>query len=86
MGERIGYIGLGKMGLALSKVLLEDGHEVCGYDVDEERKKMLADAGGRPLDSGGEVAENADIVCSILFETRAHRGERFWGKRGRLRQ
>ena len=44
MGERIGYIGLGKMGLALSKVLLEDGHEVCGYDVDEERKKMLADA------------------------------------------
>lgn len=81
MGERIGYIGLGKMGLALSKVLLEDGHEVCGYDVDEERKKMLADAGGRPLDSGGEVAENADIVCSILLKPE-HIEENAFGENG----
>ena len=86
MGERIGYIGLGKMGLALSKVLLEDGHEVCGYDVDEERKKMLADAGGRPARlrprGGGECGYR--LLDSL--EARAHRGERFWGKRGRLRQ
>ena len=81
MGERIGYIGLGKMGLALSKVLLEDGHEVCGYDVDEERKKMLADAGGRPLDSGREVAENADIVCSILLKPE-HIEENAFGENG----
>ena len=81
MGERIGYIGLGKMGLALSKVLLEDGHEVCGYDVDEERKKMLADAGGRPLDSGREVEENAEIVGSILLKPE-HIEENAFGENG----
>ena len=55
MGERIGYIGLGKMGLALSKVLLEDGHEVCGYDVDEERKRTPPPASSRFMREGTGV-------------------------------
>lgn len=81
MGARVGYIGLGKMGLALSQVLLEDGHEVCGYDVDDARKEMLAAAGGRPLDSAREVAENADIVCSILLRPE-HIEENAFGANG----
>ena len=35
MGERIGYIGPGKMGPGLPELLLEDGREACGFDVDE---------------------------------------------------
>ena len=71
----------GQDGAGLIEVLLEDGHEVCGFDVDEERKRMLADAGGRPLDSGQEVAENADIVCSILLKPE-HIEENAFGERG----
>lgn len=35
MGERIGYTGPGKTGPGLPEVLLEDGREACGFDVDE---------------------------------------------------
>ena len=49
MGEKLGMIGLGKMGLALSRQMIADGHAVGGYDIDSGRMKMLADEGGTPL-------------------------------------
>ena len=30
MGKRLGMIGLGKMGLALARAMMADGHEVYG--------------------------------------------------------
>jgi len=68
MGERLGYIGLGKMGLALSRALIADGHAVCGYDIDPARMRMLKEAGGQPAASAKEVAENSDITFSILLK------------------
>jgi 2-hydroxy-3-oxopropionate reductase len=68
MGERLGYIGLGKMGLALSRALIADGHAVCGYDIDPARMGMLKEAGGQPVPSAKEVAERSDIVFSILLK------------------
>ena len=41
MGEKLGMIGLGKMGIALSKEFIAEGHEMIGYDIDEGRMKML---------------------------------------------
>jgi 2-hydroxy-3-oxopropionate reductase len=68
MGEKLGMIGLGKMGQALSRQMMADGHAVCGYDIDPERMQMLADAGGTPLANAREVAENSDITFSILLK------------------
>lgn len=68
MGERLGFIGLGKMGLALSRALLADGHAVAGYDIDPARGEMLKEAGGTPAASAREVAEQSDIVFSILLK------------------
>ena len=68
MGEKLGMIGLGKMGLPLCRQLMADGHEVCGYDIDPERGRMLEKAGGRSLPSARAVAEQSDITFSILLK------------------
>jgi len=68
MGEKLGMIGVGKMGLALSRTMMADGHEVYGYDIDPERLKMLEEAGGHAAASSKEVAERSDITFSILLK------------------
>lgn len=67
MAEKLGMIGLGKMGLPLSQQLMADGHFVCGYDIDPERMRLLEDAGGSAAASARDVAEQSDITFSILL-------------------
>src|ERR1700690_3823774 len=64
MGQRIGVIGLGQIGLPLAKLLLEAGHEVIGYRRGDMRE--LRQAGGQSAGSPREVAESADIILSCL--------------------
>ena len=68
MGERLGMIGLGKMGLALARTMMADGHEVCGYDIDPARMEMLEKAGGLPVASAKEMARRSGITFSILVK------------------
>ena len=44
--QTIGFIGLGAMGVGMSKNLLDAGYAVCGYDVNAESMAALVDAGG----------------------------------------
>jgi 2-hydroxy-3-oxopropionate reductase len=67
MGEKLGMIGLGKMGLPLSRQLMADGHAVTGFDIDMARMDLLVSAGGRAAGSAREVAEESDITFSILL-------------------
>jgi L-threonate 2-dehydrogenase len=64
MGQRIGVIGLGQIGLPLAKLLLEAGHEVVGYRRGDMRE--LRQAGGQSADSPREIAESAEIILSCL--------------------
>jgi 3-hydroxyisobutyrate dehydrogenase-like beta-hydroxyacid dehydrogenase len=68
MGERLGMIGLGKMGLALARTMMADGHEVCGYDIDPARMRMLEEVGGHPVASAKEMARRSAITFSILLK------------------
>ncbi|MGY9015427.1 MAG: NAD(P)-dependent oxidoreductase, partial [Rhodospirillales bacterium] len=81
MGENLGMIGLGKMGLALSRQMMADGHTLFGYDIDPTRMAMLKDEGGTPLGSAKEVAEQCDITMSILL-ARDHIEENTLGPNG----
>jgi len=81
MGEKLGMIGLGKMGIPLSRMLMADGHTVCGYDIDPVRTAMLEEAGGTALSSAKEVAESSDITFSILLKPE-HIEENTIGPRG----
>ena len=81
MSQKLGYIGLGKMGLALSKSLLKNGYDVYGYDIDPKRLEMLKEIGGNPVSSSKELAETCDIVFSILLKTE-HIEENTFGDNG----
>ena len=81
MGEKLGMIGLGKMGIALSKEFIAEGHEMIGYDIDEGRMKMLEDLGGSRAASAKEIAEQCGITFSILLKE-AHIEENTFGPNG----
>jgi 2-hydroxy-3-oxopropionate reductase len=68
MGEKLGMIGLGKMGLALARQMMNDGHELFGYDNDPERMSLFEGEGGTPVASSEILAENCDITFSILLK------------------
>ncbi len=46
---KIGYVGLGKMGMGMVKLLLEKGHEVVATDPNEEARKEAEAAGAETV-------------------------------------
>jgi 3-hydroxyisobutyrate dehydrogenase-like beta-hydroxyacid dehydrogenase len=66
MVERVGLIGLGVMGTAMSGHLIDAGYEVSGFDIDESRMDVLTAAGGHRRAGAAEVAEHADLVLLSL--------------------
>ena len=60
--ETIGFIGLGLMGRAFSRNLIEDGYRLVGADPVAEAREAFEDMGGAALASPKEVAEAADFV------------------------
>lgn len=58
----VGVVGLGVMGSAVARHLIEGGHTVRGFDVDHERMTALAELGGISEQNAGAVAEKSDAV------------------------
>ncbi|MGB9930957.1 phosphogluconate dehydrogenase (NAD(+)-dependent, decarboxylating) [Haloarcula amylolytica] len=56
-GMELGVIGLGRMGRIVVDRVLEAGHEVVVFDIDEESVAEAADAGARPASSIEDLAE-----------------------------
>ncbi len=50
--QRIGVVGLGVMGSAMSSHLIKAGYELHGYDVVPERNQAFAAMGGTVEASG----------------------------------
>ncbi len=67
----IGVIGLGLMGGAMAKRLIETGHGVVGYDIVAEKVAAAVAFGARACASPAEVAGAADIVLMSLTTTAA---------------
>ena len=62
-GARICVVGLGYVGLPLATALAEAGHDVRGYDVDEEKIATL-EAG---VDPTGDVGDDRLAASEIAF-------------------
>jgi 3-hydroxyisobutyrate dehydrogenase len=63
---KIGFIGLGNMGLPMAQNLLKAGHAVSGFDVSRDAIDRFAAAGGEPAHSIGEACRGAEVVITML--------------------
>lgn len=66
MSESIGMLGLGIMGSAMSRNLLDAGYQVIGYDVLPEKVTELQAMGGKGAESTEQVARECAVVISVL--------------------
>jgi 3-hydroxyisobutyrate dehydrogenase len=62
--DRVGVIGLGKMGLPIARNLMERGFLVTGYR--RSGSPELTEAGGTTAASAAEVAASVDVILSIV--------------------
>ena len=63
---KIGFIGLGNMGLPMAQNLVKAGHDVAGFDVSEYAADRLGAGGGRRAHSVAEACGDAEVVITML--------------------
>jgi L-threonate 2-dehydrogenase len=66
MSKTVGIIGLGIMGSAISRNLVERGWRVIGFDIDAARSAELAQANVIIARDVGEVVREASVVMTSL--------------------
>jgi 3-hydroxyisobutyrate dehydrogenase-like beta-hydroxyacid dehydrogenase len=67
----VGFIGLGAMGALIVPRLMEAGHAVTGWNRSRERAGPLVAAGMRFAQSPRAVAEQSEMVLSIVTDAAA---------------
>ncbi len=67
----LGFVGLGEMGGRATKRLLDAGHTVTGYNRTRSKAQWLLDAGMQWGESPRAVAAAADIIFTMVTNTRA---------------
>jgi 3-hydroxyisobutyrate dehydrogenase len=78
---RIGFIGLGNMGLPMAENLLKAGHAVAGFDLVKAAVGKLAVVGGTAATSVAQACEGADVVVTML-PAGSHVREAYLGEGG----
>ena len=70
MADRIGFIGLGRMGLPMAANLVRAGFDVVGFDMSEAARAAFRDRGGKVGQTTAEVAGGADLLITMLPDGR----------------
>ena len=63
---KIGFVGLGNMGLPMAGNLVKGGHEVKGYDIFEDNLSKAAQVGVKKVASAAEAAKDVDFVVTMV--------------------
>ena len=66
MNKTVGIVGLGIMGSAIARNLVERGWKVVGTDIDAARRAEMALAGVAIADDVNQVARDAEIIMTSL--------------------
>ena len=67
---RVGFVGLGLMGLAMARNVIKGGHSVCGFDLQGRALEALAQAGGSAAPTPAAVADRSQIVVVMGAQRR----------------
>ncbi len=63
---KIGFIGLGNMGLPMAGNLVKKGHEVKGFDIMEDNLSKAAQAGVKKVATAADAAKDVDILVTMV--------------------
>lgn len=66
MKEKLGFIGLGNMGLPMSINLLRAGYEVYGYDTNTKAMEQFIAEGGIGVTTAKELVKQSDVIMTSL--------------------
>jgi 2-hydroxy-3-oxopropionate reductase len=64
--QSIGFIGLGIMGRPMAKNLINAGYELVVYDLNQDAVDELVDFGAAAADSPREVAQQTDVIITMV--------------------
>jgi 3-hydroxyisobutyrate dehydrogenase-like beta-hydroxyacid dehydrogenase len=64
--DRIGFVGVGRMGGPMARRLLQAGHHIAVYDTSEDAMRPLLDMGAQRTHSPAELASAAEVVIASL--------------------
>lgn len=65
---KVGFIGLGNMGLPMAKSLVRGGFSLTVYDVRQETIEEMRALGAAGASSSREVAEASDVIISMVWD------------------
>ncbi len=68
---RIGFLGLGGMGLPMALNLVRAGHEVSAWNRTSSRADAVRAAGGQVAGTAADAAEGAELVLTMLADDAA---------------
>src|ERR1700761_5307337 len=68
---KLGFIGLGKLGLPIAMNLQERGHELVAYNRTASKADPLVEKGAKLAGSVAELATACRVVFSIVFDDAA---------------
>ena len=66
MAERVGFIGLGIMGMPMARNLMDSGYELTVHNRSPEKAEELGKEGAAVAATPKDVAENSDVVITML--------------------
>jgi 3-hydroxyisobutyrate dehydrogenase-like beta-hydroxyacid dehydrogenase len=69
--QRIGFIGIGLMGLPMARRLLETGYSVTVWNRTAEKAESLLAAGAKWAGSPRALAQASDVVITMVTDSRA---------------
>jgi 4-hydroxybutyrate dehydrogenase/sulfolactaldehyde 3-reductase len=64
--DKVGFIGLGRMGRGMASNLCRKGFELLVYDINPEPMRALERVGARPANGVAGVTQGADVVFTML--------------------
>jgi 3-hydroxyisobutyrate dehydrogenase len=78
---KVGFIGLGNMGIRMARCLVKEGFSLTVYDLRQEPVDEMRELGAAGASSPRAVAEASDVVISMVWDA-ADTEEVIFGKDG----
>jgi len=65
---KVGFIGLGRMGLGMARQILSGGHDLAVHDAVASQLTDIVAAGARAAGTVADVCQGQDVVVTMLVE------------------